>query len=198
MAFVEVDDPEILYALLKLHHTMLDDRRINVERSSGGGKEGKKGKIEQFRKDQQVFMESQVKQIVQEYIDRKELVEGELDETAILVCTRHSPVIVQAALNTYVEKNGRDMDNPSAYFTFLITKIADEGVPETATVDNRRENFRERSKRPREETRSRPNTDWLKQSELAKEGVDMSASEPGRADLSSIFPSAKRGRGRGQ
>jgi RNA recognition motif-containing protein len=200
MAFVEVYEPEILYALLKLHHTMLEDRRINVERSAGGGKEGKKAKIDQFRKDQQSFMENQVKQMLQEYIDRKELMEGELDETAILVCTRHSPVIVQAALNLYVEKGGRDMDNPSAFFTFLITKVAEEGVPEVKAPDNRREHFRSRSnnKRQREEPSSERKTDLLrKSSRFAQEGVDLSTSEPNGADLSSIFPSYKRGRGRG-
>jgi hypothetical protein len=36
MAFVELSDPETMYSCLKLHHTMLDGRRMNVERSAGG------------------------------------------------------------------------------------------------------------------------------------------------------------------
>jgi RNA recognition motif-containing protein len=198
MAFVEVFDPEILYALLKLHHTMLDNRRINVERSTGGGKEGKKDKIDQFRKEQQDYMLSQVKQIIQEYISRKEVSEGELDDTAILVCTRHSPVIVQAALDTYVEKNGREMDNPSAYFTYLITKLAEEGIAPTKTSKERHSKDSESRKRPRGEPAKETPTPSIRQaSEFAKHGVDMSVSEH-KTDLSSIFPSSKRGRGRGR
>jgi len=54
MAFIEVNDPQLLYECLKLHHTTLDGRRINVERTSGGGRssEKRKEKIKQFRKEQ--------------------------------------------------------------------------------------------------------------------------------------------------
>ncbi|GKY94085.1 hypothetical protein MPSEU_000375000 [Mayamaea pseudoterrestris] len=200
MAFVEVFDPEILYALLKLHHTMLDSRRINVERSTGGGKEGKKEKIELFRKDQQAFMLSQVQQIIMEYNSRKEIAVGELDDTAILVCTRHSPVIVQAALDLYVEKSGRDMDNPSAYFTFLITKMAEEVVDATQDTSERQRmgGDREHRKRPRGQSATETPLLSLKQdTDFARSGIDMSVSESG-GDLSLIFPSSKRGRGRGR
>lgn len=38
MAFVEVDDAESAYQCLGLHHSRLDGRLLNVERTSGGGK----------------------------------------------------------------------------------------------------------------------------------------------------------------
>ena len=132
MAFVEVcDDPELLYSCLKLHHTHLEGRRINVERSAGGGKnsETRKAKLEQFRKDQIKHMEDTVDAILKEYYKRGEIQEqGELDEGVILLCKRHSAVVVQAALDRYVESNGRDMDNSSAYLTFLLGKLAEEGI----------------------------------------------------------------------
>lgn len=53
MAFIEANDPEILFECLKLHHTTLDGRRINVERTTGGGSNKRKEKIQQFRKEQQ-------------------------------------------------------------------------------------------------------------------------------------------------
>lgn len=55
MAFIEANDPKILFECLKLHHTTLDGRRINVERTTGGGKtsEKRKEKIKQFRQEQQ-------------------------------------------------------------------------------------------------------------------------------------------------
>lgn len=38
MAFVELSNPELMYGCLRLHHTLLDGRRLNVERSAGGRK----------------------------------------------------------------------------------------------------------------------------------------------------------------
>ena len=38
MAFVEVEDAESAYQCLGLHHSRLDGRLLNVERTSGGGK----------------------------------------------------------------------------------------------------------------------------------------------------------------
>lgn len=38
MAFVEVEDAESAYQCLSLHHSRLDGRLLNVERTSGGGK----------------------------------------------------------------------------------------------------------------------------------------------------------------
>lgn len=55
MAFIEANDPKVLFECLKLHHTTLDGRRINVERTTGGGKasEKRKEKIKQYRQEQQ-------------------------------------------------------------------------------------------------------------------------------------------------
>ena len=147
-------------------------------------------------------MLSQVKQIMHEYVERKDIAEGELDSTAILVCTRHSPVIVQAALDAYVEKRGREMDNPSAYFTFLITKIAEEGLDlsKTKTKSDRlthSEDSRKRSKSESQPQTKRQTSSLQKSSDFARGGIDMSSSEP-TTDITSIFPSAKRGRGRGR
>ena len=132
MAFVEVcDDPELLYSCLKLHHTHLEGRRINVERSAGGGKhsETRKAKLQQFREEQVKHMEDTVDAVLEDYHKRGEIREqGELDAGVILLCKRHSAAVVQASLERYVESNGRDMDNPSAYLTFLLGKLAEEGI----------------------------------------------------------------------
>ena len=54
MAFIEVDNPELLFECLKMHHTVLDGRRINVERSSGGSKHSqrRKERLIELRKEQ--------------------------------------------------------------------------------------------------------------------------------------------------
>lgn len=146
MAFVEVGDPETLYALLKLHHTFLKGRRINVERSGGGGKTSRTSKITTFREEQSQYMLEVVRNMIKEYQDRGEIkVEGELDEGVISLCTRHSATVVQAALERYTETNGRDMDNPSAYLSFLLGKLASEGIYKSSE-DGKRSNT-EKSKR---------------------------------------------------
>ncbi|KAH8059291.1 hypothetical protein JL720_13850 [Aureococcus anophagefferens] len=52
MAFVQCETAEALYACVALHHAQIDGRRINVERSAGGGREAKKGKLAEHRAHQ--------------------------------------------------------------------------------------------------------------------------------------------------
>lgn len=139
MAFVEVKSPELLYACLKMHHSELEGRRINVERSAGGGRksESRKSKIQQYRQEQEDHMASVVKEIIGGYQQNGEIKEGELDDGAVSLCARHSATVVRAALERYVESNGRDMDNPSAYLSFLLGKLAKEGIFESDFTDNK-------------------------------------------------------------
>lgn len=128
MAFVEVNDPKLLYACLRLHHTLLDGRRINVERTAGGGREKRAGKLRELRDSQERHMKDVVDAMVGECVARGDLRSDELDDGVVALMTRHSATVVQAALERYVESNGGDMDNPSAYLSFLLTKLADEGI----------------------------------------------------------------------
>mmetsp|Transcript_30368 Transcript_30368/g.70969 ORF Transcript_30368/g.70969 Transcript_30368/m.70969 type:complete len:177 (+) Transcript_30368:245-775(+) len=128
MAFVQVADPQILYACLRLHHTHLEGRRINVERSAGGKGDKRLEKLQQLRQEQSQHIVSVVDGILQECYDNRSIQKGELDDGVVALCQRHSPAVVQAALQEYVDKQGRDMDNPSAYLTFLLGKMAVEGI----------------------------------------------------------------------
>lgn len=209
MAFCEVDDPELLYGLLKLHQTFLKGRRINVERSAGGNKNSTKrqGIIKQYRKEQDEYFAEVMDSILGEYKKTGELREDELDEGVIALCKRHSGPVVRAAVAKYIEGSGRDMDNPSAYLTFLITKFAEEGVYEERE-DGNKHNQGPRKKRTNNNDRpnNRPNKNrssgggggaakrFKSSSEFAKAGIDMSNSE-GSSKISQIFPSARRGRG---
>ena len=219
MAFVEVlsNDPEHMYALLKLHRTFLKGRRINVERSSGGGVQTRKMKIQQHRMEQEQFIDGTVMTMLQEYFDRGEIQRiGELDNGVVQLCKRHSTTVVQAALERYVESNGRDMNNPSAYLSFLLTKLAEEGIfntretpskPEqkdsstknakgSGSVSRTKPSFMDKTQSP-ERKRYKPDRSALEDSELAKDGVNMTASI-GKCELVKIFPSLSRGRGRGR
>jgi len=128
MAFIEANDPEILFECLKLHHTTLDGRRINVERTTGGGSNKRKEKIQKFRKEQQEYMAETVDKIIADYREKGALDEGELDTGVIELSKRHSCAVVEQALEEYVEAKGNRMDNPSAYLTHIITRIAQEGT----------------------------------------------------------------------
>ena len=212
MAFVEVDDPEFLYALLKLHQTYLKGRRINVEKSAGGKKDSdtRKSKIDQYRKEQSAYFAEVVESILAEYKKTGELREDELDEGVVTVCKRHAGPVVQAAVAEYIEKGGRDMNNPSAYLTFLVTKFAKEGIHDVEDTGKTKTKSKSSGGKRKEQygsddknsKRSKP---WNGASEFAKSGVDMSlsvnstksSSSGDKRDISKIFPSSQRGRGRG-
>jgi len=201
MAFIETDDPELLYACLKLHQTFLKGRRINVERSAGGKKnsESRKAKIKGYREEQDKYMSDAVEQMIAEFVKSREIQEGELDEGAVRLCKRHSASTVESALTRYLETNGRDMDNPSAYFMCLIGKIAAEGVHEGVNRFKRSNDRPASHKRSNDETDKKDNSigsNVVSRSKFAKSGIDMSISDEKGNDLAQVFPSMKRGRGR--
>jgi RNA recognition motif-containing protein len=217
-------DPELLYACLKLHLTYLKGRRINVERSAGGGKVVREERVRQHRTEQSRYVERTVQEMLQERYRRGEMREHEIDAGCMELCRRHSATVVQAALDRYVDSNGGDMDNPSAYLTFLLGKLAEEGIykkKEDGDVQKMKNNNNKRrsphpdttierdsgssrnqssQKRPRKPSHSN-NTNKessFANSSFARQGVDMSVSEKGTRDSSQIFPSMSlRGRGRG-
>ncbi|KAL7569307.1 hypothetical protein ACA910_016850 [Epithemia clementina (nom. ined.)] len=160
VAFVEVSDPELLYACLKLHHTFLQGRRINVERSAGGktGSEARKSKIQKLRSDQTDHFNTVIDAVIKEFYENGSIQKGELDDGVVALCKRHSASVVQAALELYVEKHGCDMDNPSAYFTFLLCKLAEEGVFEKQSNDEKHieHSSRDQSGRPPKKAKTKP------------------------------------------
>jgi RNA recognition motif-containing protein len=220
MAFVEIkcDNPEFMYSCLKLHQTHLKGRRINVERSAGGGVQTRAAKIKQHRTEQEQYIDVTVNSMLEEYYNRGEIQRsGEIDDGVIKLCKRHSTTVVQAALERYVESNGRDMDNPSAYLSFLLTKLAEEGIfnnrdkkdneIDSSKTKMKNKNSANAQKRPATHSKKENTTERKRvkvatnsayqNSEFAKQGVDMSISVE-KPDLQKIFPSLGRGRGRGR
>ncbi len=203
-AFVEFTDPETMYECLKMHHTPLNGRRINVIRSGGGGKEKRTETNKQRKLEQDEYISTTVDKILKDYIEQGKLKEGELDNGAILLCKRRSAATVEAALEAYLEKRGeRQFDNPSAFFTNVMCQVTDEG-PVKGKSSSRGGGRGGKSGEKRfsksggtKEPRSRD------ASVFTKSGVDMSISErddksSGEKNLSKIFPSMGRGRGRGR
>ncbi|KAL7487617.1 hypothetical protein ACHAW6_013673 [Cyclotella cf. meneghiniana] len=217
MAFIELSTPETMYECLKMHLTHLDGRRINVERSSGGGNAAKKSKISSFRQEQSSFISQTMDKILEEHIKNGEIEEGELDEGVIALCKRHSATVVEQALKEYVEekrlrkerkekwgeKEEDELRNPSAFLTHVIGRVAEEG----GAVGQKAKDNKGRSDRGRNRSRGQGDSektsdDGRGDSVLEKSGVDMSISynksSDGKNKIASIFPSMQRGRGRGR
>jgi RNA recognition motif-containing protein len=203
MAFLETADPDLMYACLKLHHTYVGDRRINVERSSGGRKvsDTRVAKIKQYREQQDTYFSEVVNRLINGYVKSGEMREGELDEGAIALCKRHSITTVEATLTRYLEMGGRNMDNPSAFFAHLIGKIATEGLIESDRKERRGEKLILKET-PRKRKSSTPEikdgeaSKISKVSEFSRIGIDMRVSERNGTSFSNIFQSMTRGRGR--
>jgi RNA recognition motif-containing protein len=139
MAFLEIkdadtDDPLIVYSCLKLHHTYINGRRINVERTSGGGKATKQTKVATLRQHQVDYMKETVQSILKEYDT------SSLDEGVLALCERHNATVVHAGMERFVETNGPDKENPSAYLTALLHKLATEGIYDRTKPKNNNDN----------------------------------------------------------
>eukprot|EP00977_Amphora_coffeiformis_P010825 scaffold2536_cov169-Amphora_coffeaeformis.AAC.18 len=229
MAFVEVDNPELLYGLLRLHQTFLQGRRINIERSAGGkaNSETKKHKLEQFRKEQEEYFSEVVDKMLQGFYQDGSLQPEELDEGVIALFKRHSAQVVQAALERYVETDGKHKDNPSAYLSkcrrklrwttmycisfvsltqpgpsaFLVSKMAEEGIFEKDDGDaksKRNNNFSRQSGDQRPTKAKKPRLPDKNDSILEQEGVNMRAVDnDGTQKDISQIFPSYRGRGRG-
>lgn len=190
-------------------------------------------------------------QIISSHIQNGEIDEGELDEGVILLCKRHSATIVERALKEYVEEKMARKDrkeklgdredddalnfrNPSAFFTHIIGRVAEEGLGQKSTHDSRKDlgsygrgrggGGRRQGGRGEGDGRGQQGRGdgpgrgsvHRKQQQgggVGKEstksvndnrGVDMSISDRngsergGGQKISQIFPSMRRGRGRGR
>ena len=102
MAFVQ-PRPRDLQATLRLHHTTLSGRRINVERSCGGGVEKKREKLGALRQKQEQQIAVQVERILGEFTERGEIGADELDDGVKALLTRRDGRVVEQALREYCE-----------------------------------------------------------------------------------------------
>ena len=219
MAFIELSTPEIMYECLKLHLTYLDGRRINVERSAGGGSASKKARITSFRENQSTYISTTMDSIIQSFVKNGDIEEDELDEGVISLCKRHSATVVEAALKEYVdekrerkikketlgEKEEETLRNPSAFLTHMLTRIAEEGIGNSSKGrakssggrgGGRREGGRGGGPgRGAGSGRGGGRGSSIQQ----RSSVDMSMSSSyGEGGGRHLFPSMSRGRGRGR
>lgn len=191
-AFVEFQDPKLMHECLKMHHTSLKGRRINVIRAAGGGKASRVQKHKQRKIEQDEYISSTVDKIINEYIESGKLKEGELDTGSISLCKRRNAATVEAALAQYIEKRGdKQLANPSAFFTNVMCTITDDAFLASKDIESNPK----RGKPPVHQAKT-----------VLKRGlastVDMTISKKSdnfaTENLEKIFPSLGRGRGRGR
>lgn len=128
MAFFQTYDPQIMYACLQLHHTYLNGRRINVEKSTGGKKDSKirQDKLSSFRTEQKKYLSNSVDSMFKEFVDNGTIDKKEFDDNTIGVCKRHAPSIVHKTLLEYIETKEHKkfaIRNKSSYFIAMLEKV---------------------------------------------------------------------------
>ncbi|CAN0125869.1 unnamed protein product [Discosporangium mesarthrocarpum] len=117
MAFVEVGNAITAYKCLALHHTRLDGRLINVERTSGGGKGCKSERIKEKRVEQKELMKELVSRVLKEAVKAGRLGEGELDTEAVGVLEKMEGKVGEWRALQF-KRQGTVLDRPVLYMYF--------------------------------------------------------------------------------
>lgn len=130
MAFVECETAEALYACVACHHAHLDGRRVNVEKSAGGGREHKKEKLQQHREKQNTKIEESVDRVIAEFVSQGRIEERAFDAGVRGLLQRRSGRVAHLALEEYASLEGREnFDNPAAYLTKIVCRISADENP---------------------------------------------------------------------
>jgi len=130
MAFVECETAEALYACVACHHAHLDGRRVNVEKSAGGGREHKKEKLQQHREKQNTKIEESVDRVIAEFVSQGQIEERAFDAGVRGLLQRRSGRVAHLALEEYASLEGREnFDNPAAYLTKIVCRISADENP---------------------------------------------------------------------
>ena len=130
MAFVECETAEALYACVACHHAHLDGRRVNVEKSAGGGKATKKDKLKRHRERQDAKIEESVERVIGEFVSQGRIEERVFDEGVRKLLQRRSGRVANMALEEFASLEGREsFDNPAAYLTKIVCRISAEENP---------------------------------------------------------------------
>lgn len=95
MAFVEMNSSEDMHKALVLHHTVLNGRRINVEKSCGGGRESKRGKLGSQREAQEAAVRDRIDAVIQDFERRAVLTKAGLGD--LLLARLYSFTAAQVA-----------------------------------------------------------------------------------------------------
>jgi hypothetical protein len=103
MAFVEVDGPRELRKGLALHHSFLNGRRINVEKSCGGrSKEKRSEKISSIRTDMEEEKMQQINGLMSDYSSRGVIPVDEISEKLMHIIQTTNPSLLSKVCKPYM------------------------------------------------------------------------------------------------
>ena len=83
--------------------------------------------MKRYHEEHQRYVNETVDNILKEYLSNGNLQENELDDSVVGLCKRHSMANVEQALTEYIQCRGNSLENPSAYLTKILSRIAVEG-----------------------------------------------------------------------
>jgi nucleolin len=197
MAFVEVANAEEQHRALGLHRSYFGSgegnrrRQINVEKSSGGGRDSKRKRIEEGRQGQESYMKETVCRIIDDYVANGKLSKEVIEEDRHLkeMLHRCDAATVDSALEEFTERDLSELSNPAAYLTALVCRKLAEGFDAKLVASKKNDSSSSSAKK----------THAPKYGEAEGGGGGGGGYGSQAAPLEKRFPSmSTRGRGRGR
>lgn len=137
-AFVELETESDVHSALRLHHSSMHGRRINVERTVGGGgnkSDTRKDKLRDLRERQGAQLLKSVKEMVDSHLP--EATEGnagiqvgatraDVDDRVMDFLATVAPAVAEAALQECTTLNFASVHNRSSYLMGVLKRLVEE------------------------------------------------------------------------
>ena len=147
IAFVELESESAVHSALKLHHSVMDGRRINVERTVGGGgkSDRRAGRLSALRQKQGSNILNAAKALVastlpEEGGERDAPTQRDADDRVIEFLSTIEASVAEAALKECVELDMSSVKNRPAYLMGVLkrkTEQSDRFKPPAETKGGR-------------------------------------------------------------
>lgn len=112
-AFVECEGATEMYEGLKAHRTILHGRRINVEKSIGGGKDAKRDRLKVQRMEQETAVRDKIDTILKDYESAEVITVEGLGTMLHERFYSYQPTHVQEILSKFASKAKKDRSLPA-------------------------------------------------------------------------------------
>jgi len=147
IAFVELESESAVHSALKLHHSVMDGRRINVERTVGGGgkSDRRAGRLSALRQKQGSNILNAAKALVastlpEEGGERDAPTQRDADDRVVEFLSTIEASVAEAALKECVELDMSSVKNRPAYLMGVLkrkTEQSDRFKPPAETKGGR-------------------------------------------------------------
>ena len=133
IAFVELESESAVHSALKLHHSVMDGRRINVERTVGGGGQSDRraGRLSALRQKQGSNILNAAKALVastlpEEGGERDAPTQRDADDRVIEFLSTIEASVAEAALKECVELDMSSVKNRPAYLMGVLKRKTEQ------------------------------------------------------------------------